>query len=127
MIAAFISVYFKCTTHDTNIALQRLAFWDVILRYVKLPHAIYGLVSFLDKRVFKHFVYYLARTKVAIEDIGFALNGNRPLYEPELKNLDMEQLNIWREQCLKNLHLLHPLPIQYFKIPRTTGKLNQNF
>jgi len=127
MIAPFISLHFKCTAHETNIALQRLAFWDGILRYIKLPHAIYGLVSFLDKRVFKHFVYYVAKTQVAIEDIGFVLNGDRPLFEPELKNLSIEQLNIWREQCLKSLHLLHPLPIQYFNTPKTAGKLNQNF
>lgn len=113
-IASFICVQFKCTKHETNIALQRLAFWDGLLRLVKLPHVIYGLVSALDKRVFKHFVYYVAKTQVAIADIGVVLNGDRPLLEPELKNLSMEQLDVWREQCLKSLHLLHPLPIQYF-------------
>ena len=115
MIAPFISAQFKCTMHVTNTALQRLAFWDGLLRYVKLPHAIYASVSFLDKRVFKHFVYYVAKTQVAIKDIGFVLNGDRPLLEPELKNLSMKQLDDWREQCLENLHLLHPLPIKYFQ------------
>lgn len=117
MIAPFICTQFQCTVYETNTALQRLAFWDGLLRYVKLPQAIYTFVSFLDKRVFKHFVYYVAKTQVAIKDIGFVLNGDRPLLEPELKNLSIEQLDAWREQCLKNLHLLHPLPIKYFKDP----------
>ena len=94
--------------------MQRLAFWDGVLRFVKLPTVIYGLVKLVDKRVFKHFVYYVAKTQVAVADIGTVLNGNKPVLEPELKNLSVEQLDIWREQCLKNLHLLHPMPVQYF-------------
>jgi hypothetical protein len=114
VIAKFISVQFKCTEKVTTIALKRLAFWDGVLRFVKLPSLIYGLVRLLDKRVFKHFVYYVAKTQVAVADIGEVLNGNKPVLEPELKNLSVKQLDLWREQCLKHLHVLHPTPIQYF-------------
>jgi hypothetical protein len=113
-ISKFISVQFRCSESTTNIALQRLAFWDGILRFVQLPHVIYKTVSLLDNRVFKHFVYYVAKTQVAVRDIGIVLNGDRPLLEPELKNLSVEQLDHWREQCLKHLHGLHPLPVKYF-------------
>lgn len=114
IISKFISIQFRCTEKVTTIALKRLAFWDGILRFVKLPSLIYGVVRLLDKRVLKHFVYYVAKTQVAVADIGEVLNGNKPLLEPELKNLSVEQLDLWREQCLQHLHILHPTPIQYF-------------
>jgi hypothetical protein len=115
VIAKFISIQFRCPVNVTSIALKRLAFWDGILRSVKLPSLIYRLVKLMDKRVFKHFVYYVAKTQVAIADIGEVLLGRNPILEPELKNLSMAQLDIWREQCLKHLHILHPNPVQYFK------------
>jgi len=114
VISQFISIQFRCPEHVTNLALKRLAFWDGVLRCVKLPSLIYRFVQLVDKRVFKHFVYYVAKTQVAVAEIGTVLNGNKPVVEPELKNLSVEQLDIWREQCLKHLHLRHPIPIQYF-------------
>ncbi|MDP1658507.1 MAG: zinc dependent phospholipase C family protein [Methylotenera sp.] len=114
VISKFISIQFRCPEHTTNLALKRLAFWDGVLRFVRLPNMIYFLVRLLDKRVFRHFVYYVAKTQVAVADIGEVLNGRNPILEPELRNLSMEQLEVWREQCLKHLHLLHPTPIQYF-------------
>lgn len=114
VISKFISVQFRCTESATNLALRRLAFWDGVLRLVRLPNIIYRLVSLFDKRVFKHFVYYVAKTQTAVADIGTVLNGNKPLLEPELKNLSVDQLDAWREQCLKHLHLLHPTPVLYF-------------
>lgn len=114
VIAKFISIQFRCPEHVTNIALKRLAFWDGVLRFVKLPHLIYSVVRLLDKRVHRHFEYYLAKTHEAIVDIGSTLNGNKPVLEPELKNLSVEQLDIWRDQCLEHLHLRHPTPVQYF-------------
>lgn len=114
VISKFISTQFRCTENMTNIALKRLAFWDGVLRFVKLPNFIYCLVRLLDKRVFKHFVYYIAKTQVAVEDIGTVLNGNKPAFEAELKHLNAEQLITWRQQCLSHLSLQHPLPIQYF-------------
>jgi hypothetical protein len=114
VIAQFISVQFRCPEHATNLALKRLAFWDGVLRFVKLPSLIYSVAKLVDRRVFKHFVYYVAKTQVAVAEIGIVLNGNKPILEPELRNLSVEQLDIWREECLKHLHIQHPIPVQYF-------------
>jgi len=119
VISQFISPQFRCAESVTNTALKRLAFWDGILRSMKLPNLIYGLVRLLDKRVFKHFAYYVAKTQVAVEDIGIVLNGDKPAFDPELKHLNLEQLDIWRQQCLSHLQLLHPQPIQYFNDANT--------
>jgi hypothetical protein len=114
IIAGFISTQFRCPVSATNVALKRLAYWDGVLRLVKLPIIIYGLVKFVDSRVFKHFVYYVSKTQVAIAEINEVLEGKVPVLEPELKNLSMDQLDAWRERCLKHLQILHPNPVQYF-------------
>lgn len=117
IISKFISPHFRCSENVTNIALQRLARGDGILRLIKLPHIIYGLVRLLDKRIGKHFIYYVAKTQVAVGDIGEVLDGKKPVLEPELKNISVEQLDIWRTECLSHLKLMHPKPIQYFVKP----------
>jgi len=114
IISKFISPHFRCSENATNIALQRLARGDGILRLIKLPHIIYGLVRLLDKRINKHFIYYVAKTQIAVRDVGEVLNGKKPVLEPELKNISLEQLDIWRAECLNHLKLMHPKPIQYF-------------
>ncbi|MDP2070986.1 zinc dependent phospholipase C family protein [Methylotenera sp.] len=116
VIAQFISINFRCTKIVTIVALKRLAFWDGILRFVRLPNVIYFLVRLLDKRVFRHFVYYIAKTQLAVADIGEALNGRNPILEPELKNLSMAQLDSWREQCATHLKYFPPKPIEYFNV-----------
>ncbi len=113
-LTKFISLQFRCSETVTLTALKRLAFWDGVLRGVNLPQLIYRTVNLLDKKVFKHFVYYIAKTQVAVQDIGLVLNGDRPLLEPELHNLSVQQLDEWRERCLAHLHVLHPLPVRYF-------------
>lgn len=113
-LSQFMSVQFRCSIGVTSAALKRLAFWDGVLRAIHLPHLIYRTVHVLDKKVFKHFVYYIAKTQVAVQDIGLVLNGDRPLLEPELKNLSVQQLDDWREECLSHLHVLHPSPLRYF-------------
>ncbi|MDP3678719.1 MAG: zinc dependent phospholipase C family protein [Methylotenera sp.] len=117
LISKFISPHFRCAESVTNLALSRLALGDGILRLIKIPHLIYGVVRLIDKRVSKHFVYYIAKTQVAMADISEVLNGNKPAFEPELKNISAEQLEMWRTECLNHLHLMHPKPIQYFVKP----------
>lgn len=117
IISKFISPHFRCSESVTNIALKRLARGDGILRLIKLPHIIYGLVRLLDKRIGKHFIYYVAKTQVAVGDIGEVLDGKKPVLEPELKNISVEQLDVWRIECLNHLKLMHPEPIQYFVKP----------
>ncbi|HSI38284.1 MAG TPA: zinc dependent phospholipase C family protein [Methylotenera sp.] len=115
VIAQFISPQFRCSEETTTIALRRLAFWDGVLRGVKLPSLIYRSARLLDKRVFRNFVYYIAKTQTAVKNIGVVLNGNKPAFEPELKHLNEAQLNDWRKQCLSHLSLQHPQPIEYFE------------
>jgi hypothetical protein len=113
-ISTFISPHFRCHEHVTNIALRRLALGDGFLRLIKLPHIIYQVVRFVDKRINSNFIYYVAKTQIAIADIAEVLNGNKPLYEPEQKNISVEQLDQWRDECLDHLKIMHPRPIQYF-------------
>ena len=114
LLSQFMAGQFRCSVNVTATALARLAFWDGVLRAIHLPHAIYRTVNLLDKKVFKHFVYYIAKTQVAVQDIGLVFNGDRPMLEPELKNLSVQQLNDWRAECLSHLHIMHPLPVRYF-------------
>ena len=116
-IIRFIAPQFRCPDKVVNKALNRLAFWDSVLRFVKLPWVIYVIARLLDKQLFKNFVYYIAKTQGAIAQIGTVLNGHKPAFEPELKNLDEAELNAWRQQCLSHLSLQLPHPIQYFKHP----------
>jgi hypothetical protein len=114
LLSQFMAGQFRCSVAVTATALTRLAFWDGVLRAIHLPYAIYRTVNLLDKKVFKHFVYYIAKTQVAVQDIGLVFNGDRPLLEPELKNLSVQQLDDWREECLSHLQIMHPLPVRYF-------------
>jgi len=122
IISKFISIQFRCTERTTSLALKRLAFWDGMLRLIKLPTLIYTVVRIADRRVFKHFVYYVAKTQLAVADIGMVLNGSKPLLEPELKNLSIEQMDLWREQCAKHLQLFPAKPIKYFDHTLLTGQ-----
>lgn len=114
VLAAFIAPCFRCSESRTKHALRKLAFWDNILRLVRLPSWIYHGMRLADRRVDRHFVYYIAKTQTAIADIGTVLEGIRPAWEAELKHLSEEELAVWRRQCVKHLDLLHPSPIEYF-------------
>lgn len=113
-IAVFISKHFRCSETITAIALRRLALGDGLLRAIKLPHLIYRTLSVLDRRTQRHFIYYIAKTQLAMSDVGFVMNGERPQFEAELKNISIEQLERWRNECLNHLKQLHPKPIHYF-------------
>lgn len=114
VLGRFISPYFRCSVKRTNKGLQRLAFWDNVLRFFKIPHLIYGTARLIDKRMHKHFIYYIAKTQTAIVDIGSVLQGREPSWNPELDHLSATELADWRQECLQHLHLQHPAPINYF-------------
>ena len=114
LLRTFIAPRFRCSESRASQALKRLAFWDNLLRLVRLPNMIYGGMRLLDRRVFRHFVYYIAKTQTAIAGIGVVLEGGRPEWDPELKHLTADEMAIWRRQCLGHLDLLHPAPIEYF-------------
>jgi hypothetical protein len=113
-LAQFIAPQFNCDIKDTKRLILKLSFWDRVLRAFKIPNAIYHASRILDKRVNKNFIYYIAKTQVAISDIGIVLSGIKPSWEAELLNLSASQLSAWRLECLGELALFHPAPIQYF-------------
>jgi len=113
-ISRFISPHFSCPENVTRSALKKLAYADSLLRLIRLPHAIYGLMRVVDRDINQNFIYYLAKTQVIMKDVGEVFSGNNPMFEPELKNISIEQLNQWRHECLEHLKALHPKPIRYF-------------
>ncbi|PKO25464.1 MAG: hypothetical protein CVU35_03950 [Betaproteobacteria bacterium HGW-Betaproteobacteria-8] len=114
LLKEFIAPNFRCSLARTSRALNKLAFWDSMLRRFKIPACIYHGSRLADRRVSKHFIYYIATTQRAMADIGTVLEGNRPAWEAELKHLSAQELVLWRRQCLRHLDLRHPAPIEYF-------------
>lgn len=114
LLGSFIAPRFRCSEQRTQCALRKLAFWDNLLRVVRLPAWIYHGMRLADRRVGKHFIYYIAKTQGAIVNIGIVLEGNRPAWEAELKHLSNDELALWRRQCVNHLDRLHPSPIEYF-------------
>jgi len=113
-ITSFISTHFNCAEDITSAAIKRLALGDALLRLVKLPQFIHGFARLFDRSLSQNFVYYISKTQIALEDIGKVLDGNQPEFDAELKNISIEQLELWREQCLNHLQHMHPQPVQYF-------------
>lgn len=122
VLTTFVAARFSCSITVTSQGLRRLAFWDSILRMVRLPAWIYHGMRLLDSRVGKHFVYYIAKTQTALAHIGTVLEGSRPAWEAELKHLSMDELAAWRQQCMQHLDHLHPAPIEYFKEVAKAGR-----
>ncbi|MEY3747926.1 MAG: hypothetical protein RL194_1385 [Pseudomonadota bacterium] len=115
LLSRFIAPRFRCCSKRAERALKKLAFWDSVLRKIRLPGWIYFSAKMLDRRVFRHFVYYIAKTQNAISHIGIVLEGRRPDWEAELKHLTETELSQWRQQCAEHLDVLHPSPIEYFR------------
>jgi hypothetical protein len=80
----------------------------------------------LDGRIFKHFTYYIAKTQVAIAEIGLVLEGDRPAFEPELNNLDEEKMQDRRNECLSHLKAQRKVPIDYFSTEFTAYIANDS-
>jgi len=114
LLSTFISENYPCSFDETKKALTRLSFWDNLLRTAKIPHIIYISARIVDRRVFKHFVYYIAKTQTAIAEIGIVLSGEMPTWKAELLHMNDTQLSAWRLACLGDLALMHPAPISYF-------------
>jgi hypothetical protein len=114
VLVRFLAPRFKCSEQRATIAIQSLAKADRLLRALRLPQMIYFAMRLLKRRAFSHFVYYIAKTQVAMAEIGNVFSGERPSWEPELNHLTQEQMIIWRKQCLHQLNLLHPQPIIYY-------------
>jgi hypothetical protein len=114
LLTDFVALHFHCSTARTGKALKKLAFWDNLLRSVRIPDFIYRGGRFVDRHMGRHFIYYIAKTQSAMANIGSVLEGERPSWEAELKHLSEQELAVWRRQCRRHLDLLYPAPIDYF-------------
>ena len=114
VLIRFVAPRFRCSESRASIALQRICFWDNVLRRLYIPRLIYCAMRLLDSRVHNHFIYYIAKTQTAIADIGMVLKGVRPSMEPELSHLSKQQMHDKRHECLDHLKRQHPIPVNYF-------------
>ena len=113
-ISPLVANCFICSESQARNTLKQLAFADTLLRLVKLPQIINCVIRITDGDVNKTFGYYLIKTELALIDFNKALQGNHPAWEPELKHLNLEELDNWRTRCLKDLTQQLPVPIHYY-------------
>ncbi|MCB5191613.1 zinc dependent phospholipase C family protein [Methylobacillus arboreus] len=113
-LGRFIAPYFNCRPTEAIQAISRLGHADRVLRLSRLPGMIYHGMRFMDKRLFRNFSFYIARTQTALSHIGTLLQGGRPHWEPELNHISGEQMQRWRKRCLTDLKRRLNSPIEYF-------------
>lgn len=99
---------------QVSVHLNRLAWADYVLRKSRLSAAILRLTQLKDKRLIKSLEYYLTKTKNALVYFDQSVQGNRPLWEPELNHLNAAEMIVWREKCLKDLTKRLATPIHYY-------------
>lgn len=109
---------YSCAHFSTqaSVHLRRLAWADYVLRKSRLSSAVLGLVRLRDKRFVKSLDYYLVKTKNALTHFDQSVQGNRPIWEPELKHLNAAEMIVWREKCLKDLTKRLATPIHFYNI-----------
>lgn len=110
----FIAPYFNCSPAEATRNISRLGKADRLLRVSRLPGMIYHGMRLMDKRLFRNFAFYIARTQSALSHIGTLLQGGRPHWEPELNHVPSEQMQRWRKRCLADLKRRLHSPIEYF-------------
>ena len=78
----------------------------------------------LDRRVFRHFVYYVSQTQSVLEKIETVLDGSHPVWEPDPQH-PSDLLGELREITLTQLKTRHPAPIGLFSLApdRLAGNL----
>lgn len=113
-LAQFIAPYFNCLPSEAQRTIARLGRADRLLRLSRLPGMIYHGMRLMDKRLFRNFAFYIARTQSALSHIGTLLQGGRPHWEPELNHVSSEQMQRWRKRCLTDLKRRLNSPIEYF-------------
>jgi hypothetical protein len=115
-LANLVSRRFRCTPTRARQAILRLARADRLLRTARIPQLLYYGFRLLDRRVFRHFVYYVSQTQSMLEKIETVLQGGYPVWEADPQH-DTEMLRELRQQTLAQLHARHPAPIGLFSLP----------
>lgn len=114
ILASFLSDALDLPRPGLVLSLNKLIFWDKVLRVLRLPQLIHGFAHRLDQRTQRHFTYYLAQTQIALQQFQSVLDQQEPRLEAELYGLNAVQLDFWRSKCLHDLHLLNPRAVQHF-------------
>lgn len=115
LLTSFVSQYFNCEMAHASKMLNRLSFWDSLLRGFKIPQLIYHLARGFDAQIKHHFIYYIALTQHAMPQIKLLLEGDAPIYEAELKLQSVDEMRLWQANCLAHLKNLTRRPIIHFK------------
>lgn len=125
-VEKFVGQHFNQSRVTITQSINRLHFWDGVLRSIRLPQTILWFANRLDQKLFKHFSYYIAKTQTAMRDFGQTVNGHSPSLAPELKGLDHEAESFLQKQCKADLDLLHPIPIDYYPAHAAAGIADVN-
>lgn len=115
ILAPMMARRFRCTPQRAEQALRRLANADRLLRTARLPQLLYRVFRTLDRRVFRHFVYYVSQTQSVLEKIETVLDGSHPLWEPDPRH-PSDLLSELREITLTQLETRHSAPIGLFSL-----------
>jgi len=115
ILAPMLARHFRCTPQRAEQALLRLANADLLLRTARLPQMLYRVFRTLDRRVFRHFVYYVSQTQAVLEKMETVLDGSYPLWEPDPRH-SSDLLSKLREITLTQLVTRHPAPIGLFSL-----------
>jgi Zinc dependent phospholipase C len=124
VLSEFVAPIFNVPTDTAKTNLKRLAFWDQLLRITHLSPMILWALKKRDLDFIKNLNYYLAKTEHALSHFHHALQGKRPNWEPELNNLNVDELIAWREQCLGDLrlHMLNPVDFYHARQKAAASK-----
>ena len=104
---------FRCAPRRAEQALNRLAQADRLLRTVRLPQLLYAVFRRADRRVFRHFVYYISQTQAVLHDMESVLDGAYPFWEPDPAH-PQTTLTQLRRFSLLQLQNRHPAPLGLF-------------
>ncbi|MGQ0442433.1 MAG: zinc dependent phospholipase C family protein [Methylophilaceae bacterium] len=115
LISQFIAPCFQQSPHLVKNKLLFLAYADRLLRLVRLPDLIHGIIQLRNNEKPTHFNYYVSETLSALSEFHKVLAGHRPDWEPELPTIDdLKRLGVWRHRCLEELTDNYAMPITYY-------------
>lgn len=109
-LAPVMARRFRCSNQRAARMIDRLANADRLLRGVRLPQLLYHVFRRIDRRVFRHFVYYISQTQAVLQDIDAVLGGACPAWEPDPVH-DGHTLRQLRSFSLFQLQHRHPMPL----------------
>ncbi|MFA7242684.1 MAG: zinc dependent phospholipase C family protein [Sulfuricellaceae bacterium] len=102
-----------CSIEQAQRALKHLALADRLLRRSHLPQALYRLFRAIDRRVERHFNYYIGQTAAHFGQINGIINGAMPVLQAE-PEWESDAWKIIQNSSLGHLLERMPLPHHLF-------------